>query len=160
MISPSAEIKLLAQQFSAEDIQLFYQIGLKGSEEIHLAPTLTIGFNMTILRMLTFRPASCVAMPPLAFQQNEPIRPMVNDEDQPAPMAEEVEVITETLVDNYPNETATSETTISNFIEQEHITAHDSSDWNNIIPQLKLTGLALNAIENAEFVSKEDVILL
>ena len=57
LISPSAEIKTLAQQFSPEDIQLFYQIGLKGREEMHLAPTLAIGFNMTMLRMLTFRPA-------------------------------------------------------------------------------------------------------
>ncbi|WP_237761372.1 DNA polymerase III subunit gamma/tau, partial [Legionella cherrii] len=70
LIKPSSEMITLAQHISAEDIQLFYQIGLKGREEIHLAPSLVIGFNMTMLRMLTFRPAPKEAFPPLASYTN------------------------------------------------------------------------------------------
>ena len=47
----------LAQNFSAEDIQLFYQIAIHGRDEIDLAPDEYAGFTMTLLRMLAFMPA-------------------------------------------------------------------------------------------------------
>ncbi len=48
----------LAQHFSAEDVQLFYQIAIHGRNEIDLAPDEYAGFTMTLLRMLAFAPAS------------------------------------------------------------------------------------------------------
>ena len=39
-----------------EDVQLYYQIGLSGKQEINLAPDLRSGFEMILLRMLAFRP--------------------------------------------------------------------------------------------------------
>ncbi len=75
LISPSMQVKALATQFCAEDIQLLYQIAMKSREDIHLAPTLGIGFSMTLLRMLTFRPAPSSPMPPLAFQVDQKAPP-------------------------------------------------------------------------------------
>ena len=46
----------LAGSISAEDIQLFYQIALLGRRDLHLAPDPRSGVEMTLLRMLTFRP--------------------------------------------------------------------------------------------------------
>ena len=46
----------LAQQLVPEDVQLFYQIGLTGQKELHLAPDPRSGFEMLLLRMLAFRP--------------------------------------------------------------------------------------------------------
>ncbi len=46
----------LASQFSAEDMQLFYQIAIHGRNEIDLAPDEYAGFTMTLLRMLAFMP--------------------------------------------------------------------------------------------------------
>jgi DNA polymerase-3 subunit gamma/tau len=46
----------LAQQLSPEDVQLFYQIGLIGRRDLPLAPEPRGGFEMVMLRMLTFRP--------------------------------------------------------------------------------------------------------
>lgn len=46
----------LAQRLSPEDVQLFYQIGLLGQRDLSFAPTLQIGFEMTMLRMLAFYP--------------------------------------------------------------------------------------------------------
>lgn len=48
----------LAQRFSAEEIQLYYQIAIHGRNEIELAPDEYAGFSMTLLRMLAFRPAA------------------------------------------------------------------------------------------------------
>ena len=52
----------LAQQFSAEEIQLFYQIAIHGRNEISLAPDEYAGFTMTLLRMLAFMPAASGAL--------------------------------------------------------------------------------------------------
>lgn len=149
-ISPQSEIKELANQFSAEDIQLFYQFGLKGCEEIHLAPTLAIGFNMTILRMLTFRPAPCATIPPLAFHHNKLISQAAIADVPPQEPIRETPPITNPTSINSKDDIA-----ITDFIEQPSIINNETSDWATIIQQLKLTGLTLNAIENAEFIAKE-----
>lgn len=54
----SSVITLLANQLSAEDIQLFYQIALIGQADLDLAPDSRSGFEMVMLRMLTFKPAN------------------------------------------------------------------------------------------------------
>lgn len=50
----SDEIKTLATQISNQDLQLFYHIAINGSKDIALAPSEQIGFEMTLLRMLSF----------------------------------------------------------------------------------------------------------
>ena len=52
-----------AQSFSAEEIQLYYQIAIHGRNEIDLAPDEYAGFTMTLLRMLAFMPAGTRMMP-------------------------------------------------------------------------------------------------
>ncbi|OAI15099.1 MULTISPECIES: DNA polymerase III subunit gamma/tau [Methylomonas] len=51
-----ALIGLLARTLTAEDVQLYYQIGLLGQRDLPLAPDPRTGFEMTMLRMLAFRP--------------------------------------------------------------------------------------------------------
>lgn len=46
----------LAKKFSPEDVQLYYQIALIGKRDLPLAPMPQLGFEMVMLRMLTFRP--------------------------------------------------------------------------------------------------------
>lgn len=50
------KIQHLATQFTKEDLQLHYQIGLIGRRDLPLAPTPRSGFEMILLRMLAFRP--------------------------------------------------------------------------------------------------------
>ncbi|CEG58748.1 DNA polymerase III subunit gamma/tau [Legionella fallonii] len=210
LISPSMEVKSLANQFSKEDIQLFYQIALKGCEEIHLAPTLAIGFNMTMLRMLTFKPAPPANTPPLAFQQNSSTAPSTTDKAPPQNATKNTErAVSENTLNrtNEQDDTVNKESaepispvmgnllpvpSITTKAETKHAApqteqntplVHEDlntapvpqspsaegtflqpnkiDDWNSIVSQLKLAGLALNAIENAEFVAKNgrDIIL-
>ncbi len=51
-------ILTIAQRVNAEDLQLFYQIGLIGQRDLPLAPDARSGFEMTLLRMLAFRPGA------------------------------------------------------------------------------------------------------
>ncbi|WP_136247541.1 DNA polymerase III subunit gamma/tau [Halomonas borealis] len=53
----------LAARFTAEDIQLYYQIGLQGRGDMAHAPDLRTALEMTLLRMLAFRPQG-VPKPP------------------------------------------------------------------------------------------------
>ncbi len=46
----------LAGAISREDAQLYYQIALGGRRDLNLAPEPRLGFEMTLLRMLAFRP--------------------------------------------------------------------------------------------------------
>lgn len=196
LISPSAEIKTLAPQFSTEDIQLFYQIGLKGREEIHLAPTLAIGFNMTMLRMYTFRPAASVTTAPLLLEPKQtfvlptlpPLAIPTPKYATPEPIPEQFTLVEEKIHDgskeaNRQIQTISSMPTAIKIlstscglpsessdnagfvdpeekprdveIERETSIPPTEQDWASIIPHLKLTGLTLNAIENAEFISRE-----
>lgn len=56
--STEQTLQTLAQQFSPDDIQLFYQLGIHARKDLPLAPDARQGFEMALLRMLTFRPAS------------------------------------------------------------------------------------------------------
>ncbi len=51
----------LAGMFTAEEVQLYYQIAIHGRDEIDLAPDEYAGFTMTLLRMLAFAPGKGVA---------------------------------------------------------------------------------------------------
>ena len=56
-------ILALASRFTAEDVQLYYQIGIQGRGDMAHAPDLRSALEMTLLRMLAFRPQG-VPKPP------------------------------------------------------------------------------------------------
>ncbi len=47
----------LSKQLSPEDVQLFYQIALIGKRDMYLSPSPQGALEMTLLRMLAFKPA-------------------------------------------------------------------------------------------------------
>jgi DNA polymerase III, subunit gamma and tau len=62
------QILKFAMALAPEDVQLFYQTGLLGRRDLPLAPDPRSGFEMTLLRMLAFKPQGVVDVPsqPLA----------------------------------------------------------------------------------------------
>ncbi len=61
-----------AEQLSAEDVQLFYQTALIGRRDLHLSPDERSGFEMTLLRMLAFKPQGVVDVPKTALKSAQP----------------------------------------------------------------------------------------
>jgi len=59
-------------RFSAEDLQLCYQIGLKGRGDLALAPDTRAMFEMLLIRMLVFSPAGVPTVPPRPDHGNRP----------------------------------------------------------------------------------------
>ena len=70
------KIMQLSQLISAQDLQLYYQIACKGRAELQIAVTQEQGFEMTILRLLAFRP----------LQVNE----IVVSNPEPAPVSAQI----------------------------------------------------------------------
>jgi DNA polymerase-3 subunit gamma/tau len=56
VFAPEA-IERLARTLTPEDVQLFYQTAITGKRDLPLAPDPRTGFEMTLLRMIAFRPA-------------------------------------------------------------------------------------------------------
>jgi len=55
-INDEKSIKNLAQSLSKEEVQLYYQIALQGRGDLSPSPDPKSGFEMMLLRMLSFRP--------------------------------------------------------------------------------------------------------
>ncbi|MFT6723596.1 MAG: DNA polymerase-3 subunit gamma/tau, partial [Arenicella sp.] len=70
-----ALITSVAQAIPVETLQLFYQIGLISKRDIPLAPSLRVGFEMALLRMLAFEP-------------NDPLAPQAAPGPQVVPTAQ------------------------------------------------------------------------
>jgi DNA polymerase-3 subunit gamma/tau len=59
----AARVSAFSTVFSAESVQLAYQICAQGRADLALAPDEATGFTMTLLRLLAFEPAAAVASP-------------------------------------------------------------------------------------------------
>lgn len=53
-----AEIADLAARIPTADVQLYYQVAIMGRRDLHLSPDPRSGVEMTLLRMLAFKPAA------------------------------------------------------------------------------------------------------
>ena len=58
-----AETQGLAEKMTKEEAQLFYQIALTGRRDLSMSPDPRTGFEMTMIRMLAFKPADKVNPP-------------------------------------------------------------------------------------------------
>src|SRR6185503_12347751 len=61
-----AGVAPFAAQLGAEDTQLYYQIALNGRRDLPFCRDARMGFEMTVLRMLAFRPAADSVAPRVA----------------------------------------------------------------------------------------------
>ena len=64
------QILEFAQQLAPEDVQLFYQTALIGRRDLPLAADPRGGFEMTLLRMLAFKPQGVADVPTRPLQSN------------------------------------------------------------------------------------------
>src|SRR5262249_61422068 len=56
-------LERLAKAIAPEDVQLFYQTAITGRRDLGLAPDPRSGFEMTLLRMIAFRPVGDAEQP-------------------------------------------------------------------------------------------------
>ncbi|WP_317931553.1 DNA polymerase III subunit gamma/tau [Halioxenophilus sp. WMMB6] len=65
------QIQQLATTIASEDVQLFYQMALHGRKDLAISPDPRAGFEMTLLRMLAFKPQGVSDLPKAPLPQAE-----------------------------------------------------------------------------------------
>lgn len=69
----SEKIELLSRALSPEDVQLYYQIALKGRADLTASPSERMGIEMILLRMLAFRPVKSMAVNVISTEPSQAV---------------------------------------------------------------------------------------
>ncbi|MEI8298425.1 MAG: DNA polymerase III subunit gamma/tau [Pseudomonadota bacterium] len=134
-----------AASLGADELQLYYQIALVGRRDLELAPESRIGFEMTLLRMLAFRPAGpapAAAAPPSAGAA----RAAVSTRSASVPAARAplaTPVASAPAASPQPAATA----------------AGVASDWPTLLQQLELSGAARQLAANCLWLGEENGVI-
>jgi len=130
-------IKSLCKQFSAEDVQLYYQIALLGRRDLALTPSPQQGFEMSMLRMLAFKPGVAVST---AVTDAAPVK-------DAGPRAKSMHGMTAAQ--------QKSTTTLDSAVKpRDDAPAAEAApvialaDWNSMLPKLGLSGMAYALASN------------
>ena len=159
-VSARETLLKLSEGISAEDLHLFYQIALIGRRDLPLSPDARNGFEMILLRMLAFRPASngsiktvpsgiSSASVPLATASQDATNIASQNTAVKANVAvnqnavQESKPATSPVMDTSQNLSSNSPTTPSN-------------NWREIVDALGLGGLVKQLAINCTFKQRED----
>ncbi|HEY8098993.1 MAG TPA: DNA polymerase III subunit gamma/tau [Methylobacter sp.] len=132
-------IAALASKLTPEDVQLYYQIGLVGQRDLDLAPDPRSGFEMVMLRMLTFRPTGTASTPIKPTQVRQPI---IGTQTQPAykpTVTEQPAVVAEK---------SPSETVVQTY----------DSNWMEMVAAMKISGLTRELAHNCVLENIDDTV--
>ncbi|MFT6925764.1 MAG: DNA polymerase-3 subunit gamma/tau [Psychromonas sp.] len=61
-VTQKSAVQLLAERLSPEEVQLYYQIAVQGYKDYTFAPNGKIAFEMTVMRLLAFKPANYISL--------------------------------------------------------------------------------------------------
>ncbi len=135
------QITNLADLLAPEDIQLFYQIGMIGQRDLQLAPDPRTGFEMILLRMIAFRPM-------------DDDSPKAGDIQAPSnAMAKSISARggKKTLPDEEAVTTKSGDISIAGTKPGSASGPGDLSQWDIVVKQLDLGGIALQLANNCLF---------
>jgi DNA polymerase-3 subunit gamma/tau len=127
--------RLLAhgRAMTPQDVQLYYQIGIMGRRDLPYAPDMRSGMEMTLLRMIAFRPV----------EAGEP-RTVVRTEPKPQATAPEIQTAPTPAPAPSPTVAPTKPVVAAN------------TKWNEIVAQLKVAGLSRELANNTTLESHEN----
>jgi len=145
----------LSSQISPETIQLLYQIVLHGKRDLPFAADPKSGFDMTLLRMLSFQPKKItpsamnddVVTPKPVSEQRAAITAPVEPVVQPQAIQEEPEK--ETYQIQQPAPEAVPQEINADPVQN---TALSANNWTSTIASLKLTALSRQLANNSAFI--------
>jgi len=132
----------LATQFSAEDVQLYYQIALLGRRDLGLAPDEYAGFTMCLLRMLAFAPGEASVKPTTSPAPKEALAPK-----RPAVAAPES---TPSPAEDFSKKLQVIQQAVAEARATEPATPTFDGNWRGLVDSLKLGGMARMLAQNCE----------
>lgn len=132
-----SQLDELASIAHADQIQLFYQIGLTGRQELDLAHDPRTGFEMLMLRMLAFQPASYSNKQPLPQNQ----KPVEKTQYSNQGMSSKGEI---------------KEAMVENIIQGNN--QLNTEDWIQIVEALPITGMPKQLAANCVLTEKKGTV--
>lgn len=141
------KLKTFAKEISPADVQLYYQIALHGKRDLPLAPDPRTGLEMTMLRMLAFRPAADVS-PDKVFPEK------ADSGNKPAAIPATKK--SPETINKKPQENITANSQVEPEMSQPVITSAPRSEWSGIIDELKLAPLVKQLCSNAAMERKSE----
>jgi len=172
----------LAEMLSPEDSQLYYQIAVQGGRDLGIAPDPRTGLEMTLLRMLAFRPAQPVSSGNTNLEQgsvktagNEPmssagtsrVASAADQQSTPGPEPAKPETTTQNTGQSLAEATHTGDLLLAPadqeppLIEREDQQSvpgsgagKDSEDWHGLLGNLELAGPVKELARNIQLESK------
>jgi DNA polymerase-3 subunit gamma/tau len=143
-------IQQFAEKIRPEDVQLYYQTALQGRDDLKMNPVPRDGFEMTLLRMIAFRPWQSdsdqlpVAQPTKVEKVKE--RPSKNDSPTVPASVNEKPPVNQYEAESEPKQpTATTQSYMP--------------DWQEVLDALGLKAMALQLAENCQLEAIEDDIV-
>ncbi len=127
------ELAAFAGDISPEDVQLFYQIALIGRRDLHLAPDPKCGAEMTLLRMLAFRPGGDVR-PSVSGERTRNVAARTQQTESKSKKATMPAPVVETA-------------------------AWQDPEWSELINKMEISGAGKLLASNCAFVRRQDHVL-
>lgn len=160
-------LERLAKQLSPEDVQLFYQTAIVGRRDLALAPDPRSGFEMTLVRMIAFRPAEgagalasarpnaeqgrarpVVAPSSVAMRAGGDARPAPRTEDTRSPNSATTVPLDQDLRERRKSALSTVDTPAT-------VPSQPSGAWAAILNQLDLQGAARQLAGNCVLLGRQ-----
>jgi len=138
---PSEDIIPLSESLKAEDIQLLYQIGLIAKRDMDLAPNIGDGFEMALLRMMSFLPEE--------KETTQSKKKVVEDKAE----------LKEETISKKSSSKPTATTKNDTEKKKNSLAFLDSKEWNKIFNSLKLGSGTKQLISHCSFLRAEDTVI-
>ena len=144
----AARVAAFATAFSAEGVQLAYQICAQGRADLALAPDEATGFAMTLLRLLAFQPAAASPIIKPSSERAAAATP-VSRQQASAPTAREAAAVANiAAVMPLPGSPAPGKTAVPTGPVVP--LPEDPAAWSGFVASLKLTGMAAQLAAQTE----------
>ena len=140
----------LATKLEAEDLQLFYQIAINGRRDLYHAPDPAVGVEMTLLRMLAFKPFDADALPASSeFPALVSPTPVIPTNAAPAGSVSATSAAIQ--IDPVEDNDASAQTAAAAAVPK------GFNEWSDAIAQMNLNGILNQLAMNCSLTaSKED----
>ena len=146
--APEAPYERFATAFSPEDLQIYYQITLLGGRDLPFAPDPKIGFDMTLVRLLSFEPLEDASGGTKDSTQSKP------------PPASATTATTQSKPPPVPATTAPKEQEAAPPPPQPPVSAPVARDaatpeWHEVVASLGAGGVTLMILEHANLAARD-----
>ena len=168
-------VAALAERVPADEVQLLYQIALTGRRDLAMSPDAEAAFEMTLLRMLAFRPAdgtgggvprgasalrtqSAPASSGAVASESRPLKPAAAPLPEPQPIAQVAPAMTSAassvVIDTAPAAVLTVAEVAAVVVPQvSPLPAPGQFDWAQVVDELVVVGLARELARNSAVTS-------